>query len=116
MVQRLIDAVARHIREEQARGRTAAALATDETAHALVWMDQRYLSEALGREPRIVVDVLYNIWMSALYGAGSSYRPSGHDRGRPGRRHRRRPARRQYSPEVDANPRSPANTGQPGGQ
>ncbi len=76
LVQRLIDAIARHIREEQARGRTAEALDADETARALVWMDERYLSEALGREPRtdprIVVDVLYNIWMSALYGSDSS--------------------------------------------
>ena len=44
----------------------------DETARALIWLDERYLSEALGRtpqaEPQLVVAVLYKIWTSTLYG------------------------------------------------
>ena len=67
-----IDATARHIREEQAGGRIGELPDVDETARALIWMEERYLSEALGRtpqaDPQVVVDVLYNIWMSTLYG------------------------------------------------
>ncbi|WP_068058577.1 hypothetical protein [Nocardia xishanensis] len=72
MVQRLIDAVARQIREEQARGRTPAALDANETARALAWMDEPISWKPSDANPGIVVDVLYNIWMSALYGADSS--------------------------------------------
>jgi AcrR family transcriptional regulator len=74
LVQEFIDATARHIRAEQARGRIGDLPDVDETARALIWMDERYLSEALGRRPQadpaVVVDVLYGIWMSALYGPG----------------------------------------------
>jgi AcrR family transcriptional regulator len=72
LVQDFIAATARHIREEQARGRIGALVDVDETARALVWLDERYLSEALGRtpqaDPQLVVEVLYKIWMSTLYG------------------------------------------------
>ncbi|OHV00005.1 TetR/AcrR family transcriptional regulator [Mycobacterium talmoniae] len=72
MVQGFIDATAHQIRVDQARGRISEHIDTLETARALVWMDERYLTQALGRTPRAdparVVDVLYNIWMSALYG------------------------------------------------
>ena len=61
-----------HIREEQARGRIGALPDVDETARALIWLDERYLSEALGRtrqaEPQLVAAVLYKIWTSTLYG------------------------------------------------
>ena len=44
----------------------------DETARALIWMDERYLVEAFGRapqaDPAVVVDVLTGIWVSVLYG------------------------------------------------
>ncbi|MGV9790934.1 TetR/AcrR family transcriptional regulator [Streptomyces sp. NPDC004673] len=73
LVQRFVEATVRHIRDEQARGRIGHLANVEQTASALIWMDERYLSEALGREPRIdpqvVVDVLHGIWMSALYGA-----------------------------------------------
>lgn len=75
MVQRLIDATARQIEKEQARGRIGEHVDVEETARALVWLDERYLTEALGRtprtDPRRVVDVLNNIWMSTLYGTGT---------------------------------------------
>ncbi|MGV9610867.1 hypothetical protein [Nocardia xishanensis] len=116
VVQRLIDAVARHIREEQARGLTPAALDAKETARALASMDERYLLEALGREPRNCRGrSVQHLDVRALRRRLERLIRS-RDRGRTGRRHRHRPARRQYLPEVDANPRSPANSRQPGGQ
>ncbi|MEU6165909.1 TetR/AcrR family transcriptional regulator [Streptomyces tanashiensis] len=76
LVQRFIDATVRHIRDEQARGRIGELADVEQTARALIWMDERYLSEALGREPhadpQVVVDVLYNIWMSTLYSADTA--------------------------------------------
>jgi TetR/AcrR family transcriptional regulator, ethionamide resistance regulator len=72
LVEDFIAATARHIREEQARGRIGPLADVDETARALIWLDERYLAEALGREPQadpeMVVAVLYKIWMSTLYG------------------------------------------------
>lgn len=66
-----IDATAQHIRDEQAVGRVHAQLDADESARALVWLNERYLSEALGREPRAdpstVVDVLHRVWTATLY-------------------------------------------------
>ena len=82
-MQEFIDATARHIREEQARGRIGPLVDVDETARALVWLDERYLSEALGRtpqaDPTLVVDVLHDIWVSTLYGpvSGRSAAASG---------------------------------------
>ncbi|MEU1208543.1 TetR/AcrR family transcriptional regulator [Nocardia sp. NPDC005825] len=71
LVQRFIDATAKRITDDQAEGRIRSDLDAVETARALVWMDERYVTQALGRPPRtdpkLVVDVLYNIWMSALY-------------------------------------------------
>ncbi|GHB32665.1 TetR family transcriptional regulator [Streptomyces viridiviolaceus] len=73
LVQRFIEATVRHIRDEQVRGRIGELGDVEQTASALIWMDERYLSEALGRvphaDPQVVVDVLYNIWMSTLYSA-----------------------------------------------
>jgi AcrR family transcriptional regulator len=71
LVQTFIDATASRIRREQRRGQVPR-LHADETARALVWLVERYLSEALGREPSTdpatVVDVLYRIWVATLYG------------------------------------------------
>ena len=76
LVNDFVEATARHIREEQARGRIGNLVDVDETARALVWLDERYLSETLGREPqadpKLVVDVLHTIWMSTLYGTATS--------------------------------------------
>ena len=72
LVEDFIAATARHIREEQAVGRIGDLVDVDETARALIWMEERYISEALGRtpqtDPKLVVEVLYTIWMSTLYG------------------------------------------------
>ena len=72
LVQDFITATARHIREDQSRGRIGVLADVDETARALIWLNERYLSEALGRtpqvDPQVVVDVLYRIWVSTLYG------------------------------------------------
>lgn len=73
MVQRLVDATAHQIGKEQASGRVGTHVDVVETARALVWMDERYLTQVLGRtpqgDPARAVDVLYNIWMSTLYGS-----------------------------------------------
>lgn len=72
LVDQFIAATAKHIREEQARGRIHDLPDVEETARALIWMDERYLSEALGRmpqaDPRLVVEVLLRIWSATLYG------------------------------------------------
>src|SRR3954451_23648262 len=76
LVEEFISATARHIREEQARGRIGPLVDVDETARALIWLDERYLSEALGRtsqtDPQLVVEVLYKIWVSTLYGTATA--------------------------------------------
>jgi TetR/AcrR family transcriptional regulator, ethionamide resistance regulator len=70
LVQGFIDATARRIRAEQAAGR-AADVDPDETARALVWLNESYLREALGRspnaDPSTVVDVIERIWIATLY-------------------------------------------------
>lgn len=72
LVEDFIAATARHIREEQARGRIGDLPDVDETARALIVLNERYLSETLGRtpqaDPQLVVDVLDRIWLSTLYG------------------------------------------------
>lgn len=79
LIQRFIDATITHIREEQAIGRIGELADVEQTARALIWMDERYLSEALGREPmadpQVVADVLYSIWMSTLYNAAPAAAP-----------------------------------------
>jgi AcrR family transcriptional regulator len=72
LVEEFIAATAQHIREEQARGRIGDLPDVDETARALIWMEERYITQALGRtsqtDPQVVVEVLYNIYVSTLYG------------------------------------------------
>lgn len=72
LVEGFIDATARHIRAEQSKGRIRPLPHVDETARALIWMEERYLIEALGRrpfvDPEVVTDVLHDIWMHTLYG------------------------------------------------
>jgi AcrR family transcriptional regulator len=71
LVQSFIDATAEHIRSEQASGGISRELDAGETARALVWLNERYLSEALGTEPQDdtarVVGVLHQIWVATLY-------------------------------------------------
>ena len=73
LVQRFVDATARHIENEVAAGRVLP-LDPRETAAALVWMNERYLVESLGREPhsrpQAVADTLLTIWTRVLYGPG----------------------------------------------
>jgi hypothetical protein len=71
LVRAFIHATARHIREDQAAGRIHAHIDADESARALIWLNERYLSEALGRQPHAdpstVIDVLHRIWTATLY-------------------------------------------------
>jgi AcrR family transcriptional regulator len=71
LVESFIDATARHIDEEIAAGRILK-LSAYETAKALVWMMERYLTLSLGREPLTpadtVADTLATIWTRVLYG------------------------------------------------
>lgn len=72
MIDDFVAATARHIRAEQARGRIGALPDVEETARALTLLDERYLSETLGRspqaDPELVVEVLHHVWMATLYG------------------------------------------------
>ncbi|MGM7372201.1 TetR/AcrR family transcriptional regulator, partial [Acinetobacter baumannii] len=62
-----------HIKEEQEAGRIKKDLDVEETAKALIWLEERYLSEVFGRpsevDPKVAIRVLQNIWLSTLYGA-----------------------------------------------
>lgn len=76
LVSDFIVAAARHIRKEQAQGRVDAHLDADELARALIWFEERYLIETLGREPQAdpetVFQVLHRIWTATLYGKVSA--------------------------------------------
>jgi AcrR family transcriptional regulator len=71
LLQRFVDSAAEHIEAAIADGRILP-LDPRETAKALVWMNERYLSEHLGREPHVptarLVDTLTTIWSRTLYG------------------------------------------------
>jgi AcrR family transcriptional regulator len=71
LVERFVDATARHIEGEIAAGRMLA-LEPRETATALVWMMERYLNVSFGRgqrtSSRTAVDTLATIWTRVLYG------------------------------------------------
>jgi len=68
VVEDFVAATARHIRSEQAAGRIGDLPDVDETARALIWMEERYIADALGhtpqKNPQLVLEVLYNIWVS----------------------------------------------------
>jgi TetR/AcrR family transcriptional regulator, ethionamide resistance regulator len=70
LVQGFIEATAHRIRAEQATGRIGD-IDPDETARALVWLNESYLRDALGRTPvanaSTVVDVIERIWIATLY-------------------------------------------------
>lgn len=73
LVQSFVDVTAQHIQEEIAAGRVLP-LDAAETAKALVWMNERYMTLSLGREPTteraIVARTLETIWSRTLYGTG----------------------------------------------
>ncbi|MBJ8438787.1 TetR/AcrR family transcriptional regulator [Acinetobacter lactucae] len=72
LIQDFITAAAQHIKAEQQAGKIKKNVEVEETAKALIWLEERYLSEAFGRtsqvKPEIVIRVLENIWISTLYG------------------------------------------------
>ena len=71
LMQRFVDATARHIDEEIAAGRILP-LDSGQTAVALTWMMERYLQLRLGRTPDVPVEpiagALATIWSRVLYG------------------------------------------------
>jgi AcrR family transcriptional regulator len=71
LVEQFIAATAEHIRAEQARGRIRPLVDVDQTARALIWMNERYLLDSFSgspqADPEVVVAVLAHIWVSALY-------------------------------------------------
>jgi AcrR family transcriptional regulator len=72
LIQAFIDATSEHIHAEQASGRIRKSLDADAIAMALVWTNERYYTETLGRlpqaDPRVVADTLAAIWLATLYG------------------------------------------------
>jgi len=72
LLQAFVDATAEHIRAEQRAGRTPAALDPERTAMALTHMNERVLTESLGRSPQDdparVAESLLRIWLATLYG------------------------------------------------
>ncbi len=75
LIQRFVDATARHIDQEIAAGRILP-LDPVPTATALTWMMERYLQLELGRTPQAPVEpvagALTTIWSRVLYGAPQS--------------------------------------------
>ena len=71
ILERFVDATARHIEEEVAAGRVLP-LDPVPTATALTWMMERYLQLQIGRTPGAAVepvaDTLTTIWSRVLYG------------------------------------------------
>jgi len=71
IVGRFIDATASHIREQQLSGQVPADLDSEEAARALIWLNERYFTAALGGRPQMeapkAVDILEHIWTSTLY-------------------------------------------------
>lgn len=70
LVERFIEATAEQLARDQELGRSAG-LDARRTAEALIWMNERYLGDALGRRPfedrEVVVGTLLNIWSRVLY-------------------------------------------------
>jgi hypothetical protein len=73
LVNSFVDVTAEHIEREVAAERVLP-LDARETATALVWMNERYLTLSLGREPAteraVVARTLHTIWSRVLYGEG----------------------------------------------
>jgi AcrR family transcriptional regulator len=71
LVKSFVDVTARHIESEMALGRILP-LDPYQTAKALVWMNERYFTLSMGRDPitppEVVVETLHTIWTRTLYG------------------------------------------------
>lgn len=67
-----VDTTYKLIVAEQGEGRIRADLDAEETARALVSLDERYLTRSLtgqpAADPKRVADVLFQIWSATLYG------------------------------------------------
>jgi TetR/AcrR family transcriptional regulator, ethionamide resistance regulator len=72
IVESLVDAGTNRIRAEQSLGTITQQLDAEETARALLWMNERYLYQTMARDPRpdvaSITAVLTHIWLAALYG------------------------------------------------
>jgi TetR/AcrR family transcriptional regulator, ethionamide resistance regulator len=73
LVRRFVSAIATHIDEEIAAARMLPLRDASETAFALAWTGERYLSRSLGSTPPRVsretaVRTLHEIWVRVLYG------------------------------------------------
>jgi AcrR family transcriptional regulator len=70
LITKFIDAATEHIKQEKKRGRVDG-LNPRRTGAALVWMNERYLTECLGRTPQVkareVSDTLLEIWYRTIY-------------------------------------------------
>jgi AcrR family transcriptional regulator len=79
LLQRFVDATARHIEEEVSAGRVLP-LDPVPTATALTWMMERYLQLQIGRASDApverVADTLTTIWSRVLYGASEPPQPN----------------------------------------
>lgn len=71
LVDAFVDGVAARLHSDQAAGRIAAGVDLRELGRALVWLNERYLYESLGRSPQSdpaeVSAVLHRIWRATLY-------------------------------------------------
>jgi TetR/AcrR family transcriptional regulator, ethionamide resistance regulator len=71
LIERFVDATTVRIENDIAAGRTDM-LDARQTARALVWMSERYLTETLGRLPlapvETAVETLWTVWLRTLYG------------------------------------------------
>ncbi|MGZ4188055.1 MAG: TetR/AcrR family transcriptional regulator [Solirubrobacteraceae bacterium] len=76
LVQAFIDAAARRIQDDVVAGLITADIDPRETARALVWLNERYLSQSIGRDPHAdrdtIVNTLERIWIATLYGDNAS--------------------------------------------
>jgi AcrR family transcriptional regulator len=79
LIERFVDATSERIADEISTGRIAP-MDAREIARALVWMNERYLKESLGRLPQspleTVVETLWTVWMRTLYGTSQDHRRS----------------------------------------
>lgn len=66
-----VEAVAKRLGAGRARGKILP-IDPEQTARALIWMNERYLLEMLSHQPQadpdVVVETLETIWLRALYG------------------------------------------------
>lgn len=72
VVERFVEATAERIRRDQAAGSISTRVDPVETAHALVWMTERYLSAAFRRDvppdDQTASRTLFAVWWRTLYG------------------------------------------------